>query len=162
MSSLSQRIAAALANLHLPAVVAPPQSVSASEPPHHLDLDVRVASSVGVEIDRLEFRVDGPDRTLAELTAWADRLAARITYLMEPLVVLEVDPIGVEVELRSQAPTARGGLRSFYEARLNRSGRLWVVRQTFDPVSRTRRPAPFQLTAETLDRLTDDLVQTAP
>jgi hypothetical protein len=159
MSSLSRRIAAALANL--PPAVAPTRTASASVTPHHLDLEVRVASPVGVEIERLEFRVDGPDRTLDELTAWADRLAARVTYLMEPLVLLEVDPLGVEVELRSQAPTARGGLRSYYEARLDRTGRLWVIRQAFDPVSRTRRPVPFQLTAETLERLTDDLVDTA-
>ena len=159
--SLSRKIAAALGNLGVVLGGGVAQTASASEGPHHLDLEVHVASPVGVELGRLEFRADGPTRTLDQLTAWADRLAARITYLMEPMVVIEVDPVAGEIELRSQAPTSRHGLRSFYEARLDRSGRLWIIRQAFDTTTRTRRMVPFQLTSEVLERLTDDLVDTA-
>jgi hypothetical protein len=80
---------------------------------------------------------------------------------MEPLVVLEVDPVGVEVELRSQSPTARNGLRSYYEARLSRDGRLHIHRVAFDPVTCVRQSVGFQVTREVLERLADDLVDTA-
>jgi hypothetical protein len=92
--SLSRKIAGALGNLGvvLGGGGGAAQTVAASEGPHHLELEVHVASPVGVELGRLEFRADGPTRTLDQLTAWADRLAARITYLMEPMVVIEVRP----------------------------------------------------------------------
>ena len=56
------------------------------------------------------------------LRAWGDRLAARVTYLMEPLVVQEVDAEAGQAELRSQSPTPRADRRSFYEVRLRREG----------------------------------------
>ena len=43
---------------------------------------------------------------------------------MEPLVVLEHDPIGGQVEIRSEAPTHRSGRRTYYEVRLHRPGDL--------------------------------------
>ena len=77
------------------------------------------------------------------LRGWGDRLAARLTYLMEPLVVLEVDAQAGEAELRSQAPTPRGDRRSFYEVRLRREGSLHLRRVAFDRAGPTvARPSP--------------------
>ena len=80
---------------------------------------------------------------------------------MEPLRVVEIDPVGVEVELRSAAPTQRNGVRAYYEVRLRRGGTLDLARVVFDDATRTRRDEPFQMTREVLERLTDDLVDTA-
>jgi hypothetical protein len=80
---------------------------------------------------------------------------------MESLVVLEVDPDGGEVELRSRAPSARGGRKSYYEARLSCSGALRLHRVAFDSSDRRRQAVPFQLSREVLERLVDDLVDTA-
>lgn len=123
-----------------------------------LELQLTAVSAVGVAFDLLAFHADGPDdRPVEDLRAWGDRLAARVTYLMEPLVVLEVDPANAEVELRSDRPTPRGDARSFYEARLTRPGSLRLGRVTFDSADRRRRPAPCQLTREALERLIDDI-----
>jgi hypothetical protein len=92
------------------------------------------------------------------LKAWGDRVAARVTYLMEPLVVIEVDPVGGEVELRSQSPTARNGQRTYYEVRMNRQGTLRLGRVAFDEQTRRRSAVTCQLTREVIERLTDDLV----
>src|SRR5262249_23075013 len=109
--------------------------------------------------DTLEFASNARTEWAPEaLRAWADRLAARINYLMEPLVVLEQDPVGGEVELRSQSPTARSGHRSFYELRVNRGGGVTLSRVSFDEATRQRRPIACQITREVLERLTDDLV----
>ncbi len=155
--SLSRKIAAAVDD-HITSGPAN-GAVRAEDGPHRLTLDLLQASPVGVEIQGLEFAVnDRPDWSLDALKAWGDRLAARVTYLMEPLVILEADPVGGEVELRSKTPTTRDGRRAYYEARLDRNGTLRLFRVTFDETDRTRRTTPYQLTREVLERLTDDLV----
>lgn len=157
--TLSQKIAAALAsgNNHS-------GPLEIATPSHRLGLDVVVSNALGVEANLLEFDVLAPprdDRTLDELCAWADRVAAKVTYLMEPLHLIEADAQGVEVELRSQTPTPRAGTRNYFEARLNRAGHLTIARLAFDNATRTRHRVPFQLTREVLERLADDLVATA-
>src|SRR5206468_2353046 len=94
----------------------------------------------------------------SDLKAWGERIAARVTYLMEPLVVIEHDAVAGELEIRSHAPTARGEQRAYYEARLGQNGTLRLSRIAFDDASRRRRPASCQMTREVLERLADDLV----
>jgi hypothetical protein len=156
MSLLSRKIAAEVdANPG-------PGTVSVAEGPYTLKLHLTAASPVGVAFDALEFASDdGRDRSADELRAWGDRLAARLTYLMEPLVVIEVDAEGGEAELRSKSPTTRNEVRAYYEVRLRREGTLNLRRVAYDPTDRRRKPVPCQLTCEALERLADDLVATA-
>jgi len=126
---------------------------------HELALELIAVGPVGLAFDALNFSAPAaPALTAEALRAWADRLAARVTYLMEPLVVVELDSVAGEAELRSQSPTARGDLNAYYEVRLNHSGALRLSRVVFDAATRRRRPAPCQLTREVLERLADDLV----
>ena len=80
---------------------------------------------------------------------------------MEPLVVLELDPVAGEVELRSQSPTARGDLTPTTRSASTSAGTLRLSRVAFDDATRRRRPAPCQMTREVLERLADDLVACA-
>jgi hypothetical protein len=159
--SLSRKIAAALdenTKVH-----APPCEVAVEEGPHRLSLDLTALDSVGVAFDSLEFAATGrPEWSSDALRAWGDRLAGRVTYLMEPLKVLEVDAAGGEVHIRSQNPTARDDQRSYYEVRLSRQGTLRMERCTFDGASRRRRRIPCHLTREVLERLADDIVGCLP
>ncbi len=140
----------------------PSCQVAVDDGGHRIALDLIACGPVGLAFDALNFNAPAdPERTTDALRAWADRLAARVTYLMEPLIVLELDPVAGEAELRSQTPTARGALKSYYEVRLNKTGALQLTRVVFDDVARHRRPAPCQLTREILERLTDDLVDCA-
>ncbi len=160
--SLSRQIAAALDDLS--AISATPHDLTAESGPHRLTLSVRLASPVGVEVEALEFAVHDPsrpERSLDDLRAWANRVADRVTYLMEPLVLLEVDADGGQAELRSRNPTARDGRRAYYEVRLHRQGTLRLHRVAFDEADHKRRETHFQLSREVLERLTDDLVATA-
>jgi hypothetical protein len=155
--SLSQKIAAALdARSELSAS---PCDVAVEDAPNRLTLRVTASGPIGLAFDLLEFETSvRPEWTPEQLGAWGERLAARITYLMEPLVVLEHDKRGGEVELRSHAPTSRGDRRSYFEIRLNRQGTLRLSRIAYDEVARRRHPASCQMTREVLDRLVDDLV----
>lgn len=159
--SLSHAIAAALDNA--PGAFNPAQAVSAREGSHQITLDLTVNGPVGFSALGLEFQADGPERTIDQLKDWADRVAGRVTYLMEPLRVVEIDPVGVEVELRSTAPSQnpRTNTRAYYEVRLRRNGTLNLARVVFDNATRTRQDDAFQMTRDVIERLTDDLVDTA-
>ncbi|HEV3164185.1 MAG TPA: hypothetical protein VGZ22_09145 [Isosphaeraceae bacterium] len=156
--NLSQKIAAAL-DARTDELAPLPSNVSVEQGPHRLSLHLTACGSVGVAFDTLDFKTSvRPDWPTDALKAWGDRIVTRLTYLMEPLLVLEVDRIGREVELRSQFPTARDGHRSYYEIRLDHNGALRLDRSSFDETTRLRRPASCQMTREALERLTDDLV----
>jgi hypothetical protein len=157
--TLSQKLADVLDTIQ-PDVL--PFLASVQDGRHELSLELTAAGPVGLAFDALNFSAPAtPELNAEALRAWADRLAARVTYLMEPLVVVELDPVAGEAELRSQSPTARGDLNAYYEIRLNTSGVLRLSRVVFDAATRRRRPAPCQLTREVLERLTDDLVACA-
>lgn len=155
--SLSRKIAAALdARPHTDPL---PADLSVAEGPDRLTLHLTAAAPMGVAFDRLRFDSTLRDSWTADsLRAWGDRVAKRLTYLMEPLVVLEVDAEAGEVELRSQAPTPRDDRKSYYEVRLHRQGSLNLRRVAFDETTRRRSDVECQLTREVLERLADDLV----
>jgi hypothetical protein len=158
--TLSQKIAAALDAQ--PEHGALPTVLSVEDGAHRLTVHLTAAGPVGLAFSALEFQTNArPAWSLEDLKAWGDRIAARVTYLMEPLIVLEQDPVGGEVEMRSQSPTQRADQRAFYEVRLNRQGSLNLARMVYDETTRRRRPADCQLTREVLERLTDDFVASA-
>jgi len=158
--SLSRKIAAEVDDLVK--TCAPPLCITAEEGPHKIALPVSLATAVGVECEGFDFTVaDRSDLSIDELKAWGGRVASRLTYLMEPLSILEADPVGGEVVLRSQSPTPRDGRRSYYEAHLRKTGVLRFDRVTYDEAARKRRPVSCKFTNEVLERLVDDLVATA-
>jgi len=156
--TLSRKIADAVE-----AAGASPCPIQAEAGPHRLALRLTAAGPVGLAFDGLDFAVvDRLDLTAGALRAWGDRLAARVTYLMEALIVQEVDAEAGEAELRSQSPTPRADRRSFYEVRLRREGSLHLRRLAFDEATRRRGVVPCQMTLEVLERLADDLVACTP
>src|SRR3954463_12197287 len=159
--TLSRKIADAVESLT--AATEMPQVVEAEAGAARLALNLTARGPVGIAFDGLDFALtDRADPPAHALRAWGERLAARLTYLMEPLVVLEVDAQAGEAELRSQAPTPRGELRSFYEVRLRREGSLHLQRIAFADATRRRQVVPCQMTVEVLERLADDLVASLP
>jgi hypothetical protein len=159
--SLSRKIAAALdenTKVHvLPCVV------TVEEGPHRLALSLTALDTVGLAFDSMEFAtMSRPEWSTETLRAWGERLAGRVTYLMEPFKVLEVDADGGVVNLRSQSPTTRDQQRSYYEIRLSIQGTLRMERCVFDETSRRRRPAACQFTREVLERLADDITASLP
>lgn len=159
--TMSRKIAAAVDELIRSC--AAPSAVTVEDGPHRLTLAVALATPIGVACDGLKFATVAPlggDGTwsLDALRAWGDRLAARVTYLMEPLVLHEADDSAGTVVYRSTAPTPRLGRRTYYEAQLDRRGTLRLNRYAYDEATRRREPTPCQFTREVLERLADDLV----
>ncbi len=155
--TLSRKIAAAVDEYTAPLVA--PREVTVEEGTSRLTLHLNAAGPVGLAFDALDFATTArPEWSPEALRGWGDRLTARLTYLMEPLVVLEHDPVDNQVEIRSESPTRRSGRRTYYEVRLHPRGTLRLSRVSYDEATRQRQPASCQLTRETLERLADDLV----
>jgi hypothetical protein len=156
--SLSKKIAAALDENTRAYTF--PCSVSLEDAPGRLTLHLTALDSVGLACSSLEFTTVGrPELSADALKRWGERLAARVTYLMEPLKVLEVDPSGGEVQMRSQSPTPRDEKRSYFEIELTRQGTLSMARYAYVEASRQRSQIPCQFTRETLERLADDIAE---
>jgi hypothetical protein len=154
--SLSRKIADAVDSVAAGAPL--PLTIGADEGTSRIELSLTESGPVGLAFEGLDYARSGvAELSTDALRGWGDRLAARLTYLMEPLVVLEVDAQAGEAELRSQSPTPRGERRSFYEVRLRRDASLHLRRVAFLDQARTRQTVPCQMTREVLERLADDL-----
>jgi len=92
------------------------------------------------------------------LRAWADRVAQRVTGLLEPLAVVEVDVQRDEAILRSDEPARRGDDLFYYEVALKGAGEAAVRRYHSSSQPGTRREqVPFALTHESLAKLLGDV-----
>lgn len=156
----SRKIAAALDENTRAYVL--PCSVTVEDASNRFILNLTALDSVGVAFDNLDFvTTDRQDWSSAALNAWGERLAARVTYLLEPLKVLEIDAGGGEVQIRSKSPSVRADQRGFYEVRLYKQGLLRMERYVVDDATRQRRRTPCQFTREVLERLADDIAASA-
>jgi hypothetical protein len=154
--SLSQKIAAATDENTRAYIL--PCAVTVEDGPNRLTLNLTALDTVGLAFDTLEFvATDRTDWSSDALRAWGERLAARVTYLLEPLKVIEIDAGGGEVQIRSQSPTARAQQRGFYEVRLYRQGSLRLERFVYNDATRERLRTACQLTREVVERLADDI-----
>jgi hypothetical protein len=100
---------------------------------------------------------DGPV-TAAALTQWAVRAVQRVTGLLEPLKLVEVDAARSEAQLRSERPAVRGGTVLYYELLLRGEHRATLRRYQAPKASPGKREAvPFALTHEAIAKLAADL-----
>jgi hypothetical protein len=158
--SLSRKIAAALDENTRAYVL--PCAVAVEDGANRLTINMTALDTVGVAFDCLEFdATDRHDWSSDALNGWGQRLAARVTYLLEPLKVLEIDAGGGEVQIRSQNPSTRADQRGFYEVRLYKHGILRFERFVFDDATRQRKRTACQFTKEVLERLADDIAASA-
>jgi len=94
----------------------------------------------------------------AGVRTWAEQTAVRVTGLLEPLRLLEVDAGNATALLRSQSPTHRGENLFYYELTLNGHGRAHVARyQASAKPEGRRQQVPYALTHETLAKLVSDI-----
>lgn len=159
--TLSQKIVAALDENTC--ALTPPCSVTTDDGKNTLTLQLTALDSVGLAFTGLEFATRKRIEWTADaIETWGKNLSARATYLMEPLVMLEFDAEGGEIQLRSQSPTNRAEKRSYYEVRINKQGTLHLARFAFDQATRRRTPATCQMTREVVERLADDIIASIP
>jgi hypothetical protein len=94
-----------------------------------------------------------------DVRAWAERIAGRVTGLLEPLKIHEVDAGRHVALLRSAAPTQRDPGLHYYEVELHGTDRAAVRRyRGFREAGHKREQTSFVLPYETLAKLIDDCI----
>lgn len=92
----------------------------------------------------------------AQLQSIADQLAESLSYLEERLVVLEVDKLAEEVQMRSKTPRIEADAKSYFEVQVSKLG---VTLQRFQKQpSAKRQQVPATLTRDVFTRMCVDLV----
>lgn len=99
---------------------------------------------------------------VARLKQAAGQLAARLTYLLEPISPIEVDAEGCTVQMRSSPPQKDDDGTSYYELLLTRAGALSLhrYRRTTGAAAAARQPIEAHVTREVLLRLIGDFAAT--
>jgi hypothetical protein len=92
---------------------------------------------------------------LGQLKRVAEQLARRLTYLLEPIAVLEADPLVGVVQLRSSPPQRDAAGATYYELLASREGSLHLSRFHRAP-GQPRSAIAAQVTREVLGRLAGD------
>jgi hypothetical protein len=93
--------------------------------------------------------------SVADLQRISTALAARLTYLMEPISPIELDADACVVQLRSNPPQRDDDGRAYYELTARKGGELSLCRYRKEPQS-ARSPIPATVTRDVLLRLVDD------
>jgi hypothetical protein len=92
------------------------------------------------------------------MRSWADRIADRVTALMEPLELIEIDAERNEGLVRSAGPSKRGEDLFYYEVLLRGTTQAVVRRyQASHTPGSKREQVAFAVTHEALARLASDL-----
>ncbi len=124
--------------------------------------DLPLVDSVGCQCRQLVVRSQRlAGLSTDQLTAIGDELARRLTYLLEPLHVIEIDGQAQVVQMRSVPPSPTPAGCAYYELLVRAGGELELVRyERAKGQQRTVTDALF--TQEVLGRLIDDLVGALP
>jgi len=133
--------------------------VASPETGWNVTVEADTVEGLGASIWELAVRRLMPPDQPEDLAARAHRVADRVTGLLEPLSLVEVDTQQGVAQLRSETPARRGEDRFYYEALLHPDGAAQVRRfrgpNAGDP---RRQQVPFTLTHEALAKLADDLI----
>ncbi len=116
------------------------------------------ADTVGCRLTDLTVSRPAAPTTAAGLTRWAVRTAERVTGLLEPLKLIEVDATRSEAVLRSETPVARGDDVQYYELLLRGEHSATLHRyQAPRTGPGKRRAVPFALTHEAIAKVVADV-----
>ncbi len=118
-------------------------------------LDAGLVDAIGVQLHTLRVARLHPLETTPPLRERAEAIARRVSGLLEPLRLLEVDEGRGVAQLRSDAPALRGEARRYYELLRHDSGASELAR--YESTSGPRQAVPFTLTHEALGKLVRDL-----
>lgn len=104
-------------------------------------------------------RVPGSPVAAERLARLAENLPSQLTYLLEPLALIEREDGEQFLLMRSAPPRRQAGSIDYYEIRLVGGSRLSLERYGFDRDRRIREGRAMVFTREVFDRLLEDLAE---
>ncbi len=143
-----------------------PVTVGVAEPGvARLEIDFVAIDSMSCSF--VELRLEVPslaNSSIDELRKWGEALCQRVTYLLENIGPVEIDPAGGELMIRSTPPQQQPAGALFYEIMLKNhsNGNFTLRRYESRKGIPGRQPVNLQTTHEVLFRLVNDLLDTIP
>lgn len=135
------------------------QSIDLTDADRTLRLELAGLDRVGCEFTSLAVGTTKlAGATTDRLQQIASALAAKLTYLMEPIAPIEVDQDQCIVQMRSNPPQKNDDGTTYYELLVKAGGELTIGRFTKAPGA-ARQATTAQVTREVLLRLVGDLEQ---
>ncbi len=124
-----------------------------------LQVSVKMADSdrLGCLLERLEMKGTGGHPLALDPV----RVEQEVTYLGEPLKIVELEKYRGKALLRSFPPRRENGTVLFFELVIDRNEGLSLHRFAYDRSLGTRSHTPVPVTRDTLERLLADLVSWA-
>jgi hypothetical protein len=117
--------------------------------------------TIGCLVDELIYETPLlANATIDELKALSSALTTRLTYLLEPIGMTEVDADSAAVQLRSSPPHKDDDGTSYYELLIRRGGAI-SLRRYRARKGQLRERIPAELTRQVLGRLADDFAAAA-
>jgi len=133
-----------------------PHTLVAAQPGERLECELTTLDRVGCEFTRFAYHTDRLAKaTIDELKRVSEALAARLTYLLEPIKPIEQDAEGCVIQMRSLPPQRDADVTSYYEVLVRRGGELSLCRWAKAPGD-VRQQLPAQVTREVFLRLVGD------
>lgn len=136
-------------------------TLSANAPNGQLECELAGVDAFGCSVDSFTFHTGGlQGATLEKLKKIGEELSRRVTYLLEPIAIIELDAEGVTVQMRSSPPSQEDGVTSYYELAINQNG--LKLRRYQSQSGQPRQATPSNFTHETLRRLARDISSVVP
>lgn len=127
-----------------------------------VEADLVAVDAIGCSFQTLALTTDKlASAGLAELKTISDRLTTKLTYLLEPIGVVEADADRCCVQLRSSPPQKGEDGTSYYELLVRRGGDISLSRYSKKP-GQLRQIVPANITREVLGRLANDFAAAVP
>jgi hypothetical protein len=131
-------------------------TVAVETAPRQLSCDIVERNPLAVSFTQLRLATaELASADAARLERIGKALAAKLTYLMEPISPIEIDAHGCLVQLRSNPPQRDDDGRSYYELLVRRGGEITLARYRKENGD-ARRPIATTVTREVLLRLVGD------
>jgi hypothetical protein len=121
-----------------------------------VDIVADNVETIGVRVWEIALRQNKTANRPA-LAEQAKHIAGRVTGLMEPLRIVEVDEPRDMAQLRSTAPATQGDALLYYEVLRQTNGATSIRRYQASTASGKREQTAFTLTHEALVKLVGDL-----
>ena len=123
-----------------------------------IEADLLAVDAIGCSFLTLAYSTDKlASSSLEELKKISESLISRLTYLLEPIGVVEVDRDRAAVQMRSSPPQKGDDGTSYYELMVRRGGDVTLSRYQKKP-GQIREIVPANVTREVLQRLSEDFV----
>jgi len=123
-----------------------------------IEADLVAVDAIGCSFQTLAYSTDklaGVD--LERLRSISETLTAKLTYLLEPIGLIEADTDRCSVQLRSNPPQKGEDETSYYELMVRRGGDITLSRYS-KKAGQLRQIVPAHVTREVLGRLADDFI----